>query len=89
MGCPFRSLVPITPRVADLSYASTLNDDSVVRYENTVQSYTASCVPPLTGTPVTVTIPAGTYASYQSQAIANGQALAVATQQAEAALECV
>lgn len=27
MGCPFRSLVPITPRVASLGYRAVLNDD--------------------------------------------------------------
>jgi len=88
MGCPFRSLVPITPRVANLGYRAVLNDDVATRFENTEQSYTATCTPPLTGTPVEVTIPAGEYVSYQSQEIADAQALAVATAQAEAALEC-
>jgi len=66
-----------------------LDASMAVRYENAVQSYTATCVVPFTGTPVTVTIPAGTYVSYQSQEIADARALAVAREQAEAALVCV
>lgn len=89
MGCPFRSLVPITPRVASLGYVATLNDDTATRYENTEQSYTATCPEGTTGTPVEVVIPAGEFVSYQSQAIADAQALAQATEQAEAALVCV
>jgi hypothetical protein len=87
-GCPFRSLVPITPRVANLGYRAVLNDDVATRFENSEQSYTATCTPPLTGTPVEVTIPAGEYVSYQSQEIADAQALAQATEQAEAELVC-
>jgi hypothetical protein len=88
MGCPFRSLVPITPRVANLGYRAVLNDDEATRFENSEQSYTATCPEGTMGEPVEVIIPAGTYVSYQSQEIADAQALAKATEEAEAALEC-
>lgn len=55
-------------------------------YANTVQSYTASCPPGKFGNPVTITIPAGTVASLTSQADANAQALAIATNAANQAL---
>jgi len=61
---------------------------------NTVQVFTAQCTsteegaPTPDGTPVTVTIPAGTLSSTVSQADANAQALALATQRAQALLEC-
>jgi hypothetical protein len=55
---------------------------------NTQQSYTASCTAPATGTPVTITVPAAVFTSTLSQADANAQALASATNQANAALAC-
>lgn len=88
MGCPFRSLVPLTPRVATVGYVATFNDDPSTKYFSTEQSFTATCSMPLSGTPVLVTIAAGEYISYQSQTIANEQALNAATEQANAALVC-
>ena len=61
----------------------------VVRFENTEQRYTATCPEGTTGDPVEVVIPAGEFVSYQSQGIADAQALAAATSQAEAGLVCV
>lgn len=89
MGCPFRSLVPITPRVASLGYRAVLNDDVATRFENSEQSYTATCPEGTDGDPVEVVIPAGEFVSYQSQAIADAQALALARAEAEEGLVCV
>lgn len=58
-----------------------------VTYPNTEQSFTANCVN-ATGLPVTRTVLAGTILSEVSQADADAQALAQATSEAIAALEC-
>lgn len=55
---------------------------------NSPQSFTATCLAPKTGTPVTVTIPAGAYTSTVSQSDANAQALNAATLQATNGLSC-
>lgn len=57
-------------------------------YYNEQQSATASCTPPSTGSPVTVTIPAGTVASNVSIADANAKAQTQAQSQAQAQLVC-
>lgn len=78
--------------------APTLTGAGPVDVTNTAQSFTAECVPPATGDPVTITVPAGTIhitvadptaahiASVQS--LINAQALSDATAQAQAALVC-
>ncbi len=60
----------------------------VTVYYSTLQSYTASCVMPLVGSPVTVTNPPGTHTSTVSQAAANAASLAAATAAATALLSC-
>lgn len=63
-------------------------------WQNTPQSFTAQCAttepgaPPPDGSPVTITIPAGTITSTVSQADANSQALLLATERATALLAC-
>lgn len=57
-------------------------------FQNTAQSFTATCPAGTTGTSKTAVIPAGTYTSTTSQADADAQALAAATAQANAALCC-
>jgi Family of unknown function (DUF5977) len=57
-------------------------------FTNTAQSYTATCPAGSTGSPVTITVAAGTITSQLSQADANAQALASATNQANAQLTC-
>lgn len=59
-----------------------------VTYLSTAQTYTASCTPPLVGTPVTVSNPAGSHSSTVSQAAANALSLAAATAAANALLTC-
>ena len=90
MSCPFRSEVAVTPRIARLGYAAVLNLDASteVKYESVEKSFVATCPFGTIGTPVSVTIPAGTYVSYQSQEIADKRAQAVAKEQAEANLSC-
>lgn len=62
---------------------------------NTVQTFAASCpaasgtTPAAIGTPVTVTIPAGSYQSSVSQELADAAALNAAMSQANAQLSCV
>jgi hypothetical protein len=58
-------------------------------FANTEQTFTAECPEGEIGEPVTVTIPAGAFSSETSQAAADALALAAATSQAQAALECV
>lgn len=60
----------------------------VPTYTNTAQQATASCPAGQTGTPVTVTIPAGTVVSLISVADANSQAQSLALQQAGGQLQC-
>ncbi len=67
---------------------STTTTTSTI-YQNTEQSYTASCGQGTTGDSVTVTVPAGSYGSAVSQNDANAQALAAATAEAVAQLRCV
>jgi hypothetical protein len=57
-------------------------------WQNTVQSYTASCPPGQYGNPVTISVPAGTITSYVSQTDANTRATNLATSQALEALRC-
>jgi hypothetical protein len=57
-------------------------------YWNAEQEYTAECISPATGTPVTITVAAHTFSSTISQADANALALASATNQANEELEC-
>lgn len=59
-----------------------------VTYFSSTQSYTANCPIGGTGAPVTITIEAGTYSSIISQADADAQALAAATQAALLAISC-
>jgi hypothetical protein len=63
--------------------------EAIVTYYNSPQSYTAECPEgePI-GDPVTVTIPAGAFASTVSKTEADALALAAAQAQAEAALNC-
>lgn len=71
-------------------------EDSSFAFYNTPQTYTANCpvatdgddTPTADGNPVTVTIPAGAYASNVSQAAADDAALAAAQASAEAQLAC-
>lgn len=63
-------------------------------FSNATQSFTAHCVgesgaPAPSGSPVTVTIPAGTVTSTVSQADADAKALQQATDQANSQLACV
>lgn len=53
-----------------------------VLFFNVEQTYTATCAFPIVCDPVTVTIAAGTFSSLDSQADADAQALALATQEA-------
>jgi hypothetical protein len=57
-------------------------------WSNSPQSFTATCPSGQTGTPVTITIPAGQYTSTISQQDANNQALTAATNQANSDLIC-
>jgi uncharacterized protein DUF5977 len=57
-------------------------------FQNTEQTFTAECPPGFTGTPVTKTVPAGTYFSTESQEDADAKALHAAMLQAEAELVC-
>jgi hypothetical protein len=66
---------------------------NVAQFTNDAQSATAACqgeegAPPPDGSPVTKTVPAGTVTSTVSKTDANQQALALAQQQAAAALVC-
>ena len=61
--------------------------DVVETFTSTEQTFTAECTEGNTGDPVAVTIPAGTY-SAATQEEADALALAAATEQAQAALEC-
>lgn len=64
--------------------------ETPVTYHNAPQTYTAECpVAEPIGDPVTVTIPAGAFATTVSQAEADALALAAAQAQAEAALNCM
>lgn len=63
-------------------------------YSNDAQTATVACqagqgAPPAEGTPVTVTIPAGTVTSTVSKAAANAEALALAQTQAAGQLSCI
>jgi hypothetical protein len=82
------------PNVAYPNASTTTTTTTPTTYWNTEQSYTtdADDCPGGSGTPVeniTVTVPANTYASTVSQGDANAQALAAATAQAKAQLQCV
>jgi hypothetical protein len=57
-------------------------------YRNTIQRYTAACPDGYIGDSVTVTVAAGTFTSTVSQSAANAAALASATSQAIARLDC-
>lgn len=57
-------------------------------FTNTQQVYTASCPVGSTGTPITITVPAGAFTSTLSLADANALALASATNQANQQLTC-
>lgn len=57
-------------------------------FYSAVQSYTATCVGPEVGTPVTVTNPVGYVTTVVSQAAADAESLALATAAAEALLVC-
>lgn len=62
-------------------------------FQNAAQTVTLACTgeasaPPPEGTPVTVTVPAGTFTSTISQADADNQAIAQAQLQASAQLKC-
>jgi len=57
-------------------------------FPNLAQTYEASCPEDTVGSPVSVTIAAASYFSYDSQDDANAKALAAAQAQAEAALVC-
>lgn len=89
MGCPFNAISPANGVGLGFTYRAQTNPDSANRYENTEQTYTAECNPPFSGTPVSVTIPAGEYVSYQSQEIADAQALAKAMEEAIGGLNCL
>jgi len=73
---------------AQAQVAALIAVHCVPTYLSTVQSYTATCTPPLVGTPITVTNAAGTHSSTVSQAAANAASLAAATTAANALLVC-
>jgi len=61
---------------------------TVETFLNAAQTFVAECAEGNTGEPIEVTIAAGAYSSLVSQEDANALALAAATEQAQAALEC-
>lgn len=84
-----------TPDEESLSFLEVINKGERCvcipeeTYGNVEQNYTAYCPVGSVGEPVTVTIPALSYFSNESQAAADALALAAATEQAEAGLDCV
>lgn len=70
------------------SATNQANAQLVCTFQNTQQSFTATCPAGKTGAPVTKTVAAGTFSSTVSQSDADAQALAAATNQALAALTC-
>jgi|GEM_PF-3648508 len=91
---------PVPPSIPPISLPPPSTQPPALRVDvkNTAQSFTASCTPPAIGSPVTVTVAAGTYsitvlnATAAKVALAQSQvnafALADATAQANAALAC-
>jgi hypothetical protein len=83
----FKQFTPFTPREVAFDYVAFPLDNVVQVYGNEPQSFTASCSLP--GFPsVTINIPANTYSSFVSTVVANAEALAAATAQANALLVC-
>lgn len=74
--------------LAKNTVTSLLISTCLPQFHNSAQSFTATCTPPLVGTPVTVVVAAGTFGSTISQADADALALASATASANAQLVC-
>lgn len=76
-------------RIRDCEPSHARNATSITQlFYNDVQSYTAVCPDNQTGSPVSVTIPAGTIGSVVSVADANQKAKDEAKRQAESRLDC-
>ncbi len=76
------------PREVGETCAEPTGVEQVTSFLNTAQTFVAECPEGQNGDPAEVTIAAGAYSSDVSQEAADAAALAAATAQAQAALEC-
>lgn len=83
-----RLVVTLTDKVRDAIDNLVVGPGTPPTFCNTEQSYTASCSGGQVGADVTRTVAAGTMCGYSTQAAADAAALASATADAIAALDC-